>query len=352
MVLYIEVFKINSFLLMSIIIIVFLLLITFRCLSKRKSTIQEKQFIFHVPPFSSCHASTIAENKKSELVCAWFGGKKEGANDVAIWQSTFSKGEWSKPKKVAEAKGIPCWNPVLFTMPDGTMLLFYKVGKNPQQWSGYLKKSHDGAETWGEPILLPAGIIGPANNKPILFNEELLCGSSTESYQRWNCWIDRTSDEGNSWSKSGPINQKGDLFGIIQPTLFVTKKGSIKLLARSREGGFIFSSESFDGGQSWSEAQPTELPNPNSGIDAVKLDDGRLFLIYNHSASKRTPLNIAVSEDDGQSWKMAFTLEDQPGEYSYPSIIQTKDGLVHTTYTWARKHIRHLIIDPKSMKIR
>ena len=86
------------------------------------------------------------------------------------------------------------------------------------------------------------------------------------------------------------------------------------------------------------------LPNPNSGIDAATLADGRHVVVYNHTTRGRSPLNVAVSSD-GREWKAALTLEDQPGEYSYPAVIQTPDGLVHITYTWKRQRIRHVVVD-------
>ncbi|HQO36913.1 MAG TPA: exo-alpha-sialidase, partial [bacterium] len=105
-------------------------------------------------------------------------------------------------------------------------------------------------------------------------------------------------------------------------------------------------SESKDGGNTWSDARPIDVPNPNSGIDAVRMKDGRIAMVYNHTGTGRSPINLGISNDDGETWKMVLTLEDQPGEYSYPAIIQTGDGLLHTTYTWKREKIKHVAIDP------
>lgn len=92
----------------------------------------------------------------------------------------------------------------------------------------------------------------------------------------------------------------------------------------------------------------TGLPNPNSGIDAVMLRDGRALLVYNHTPRGRSPLNVALSSD-GKTWKSALVLENLPGEYSYPAVIQSRDGLVHITYTWHREKIRHVIVDPAKL---
>ena len=93
---------------------------------------------------------------------------------------------------------------------------------------------------------------------------------------------------------------------------------------------------------------PTALPNPNSGIDAVSLKDGRHLLIYNHTAKGRSPLNVALS-DDGTTWKAGPVLEDEPGQFSYPAVIQAANGRVHVTYTWKRQKVRHAIVDPAKL---
>lgn len=324
------------------------------------SAIVKEEFIFEKPPFASCHASTLAETPSGELLCAFFAGTHEGASDVAIWQSRFAEEKWSAPCKIAQAEQVPCWNPVLFTMssdktlsqedPSDEILLFYKVGPNPREWSGALKRSFNNGISWSQGESLPAGILGPVRSKPLQLNDgTLLCGSSLESWKRWGCWIDITSDGGRSWMKSTPINVPQHLYGIIQPTLFLTKAGGVKLLARSHGIGFICSAGSSDGGLTWSDAKATELPNPNSGIDAVRLKNGFILLVYNHSQKNRFPLNVALSKDDATTWSMKIALEEDPGEYSYPAAIQTRDGLVHITYTWNRTHIKHVVIDPHQL---
>jgi predicted neuraminidase len=119
-------------------------------------------------------------------------------------------------------------------------------------------------------------------------------------------------------------------------------------LGRTRQNKRIFRVESLDGGRSWGAMTLTDLPNPNSGTDAVTLADGRHLLIYNHCETGRSPLNIAVSRD-GKTWTPAVTLETEPGEFSYPAIIQAADGTVHVTYTWKRKKIAHAVIDPATL---
>jgi predicted neuraminidase len=329
-------------------IITFLFLLPFLILEASHPSIVREEFIFSNPPFASCHASTLTETPDGHLLCAWFAGTEEGHSDVSIWMSRYIS-KWDAPQEIAKAKDVPCWNPVLFTMPSREILLFYKAGRNPQQWSGMLKRSLDGGKSWSQPELLPAGILGPVRSKPLLLKDQtLLCGSSMESWQRWGCWMDITAD-GKTWTKSSPINVPTQYFGIIQPTLFFTKNGTIKLLARSHQIGYICTASSDDQGKTWTSAKPTSLPNPNSAIETVNLKDGRILLVYNDSKTERYPLNIAVSDDGGESWAMKVTLEDKEGEFSYPAMIQTQDGLVHITYTWNRQQIKHVVINPSEI---
>jgi len=305
-------------------------------------------FVFTEAPFFACHASTLIEVDPGTLLVAYFAGTGEGRPDTAIWLSRGSLGpdgqrDWSAPQQVAQQEDVPCWNPVLVKTRSGEILLFYKVGPSPQTWTGYLKRSSDGGQSWSEPEQLPAGILGPIKNKPIeLPDGRLICGSSVESYRAWACWVEITPDAGRTWSKHGPISVPGEPFGIIQPTVFLTSSGGLRMLCRATDRiGRICTSDSRDGGLTWSPARPTDLPNPNAGIDAVRLDDGRIELVYNHSGSDRSPLNVAISNDDGEQFQPLFALETALGEFSYPAVIQTADRRVHVTYTWNRLRIRH-----------
>jgi predicted neuraminidase len=307
-------------------------------------------FIFEKPPTPSCHASTIVEAEKGKFLAAWFGGKKEGANDVRIWLSSFDGKKWSQPAVVAEEKGQPTWNPVLFKSGKGTLFLFYKAGPSPQTWSAFVRRSTDSGKPWGAAEILPAGLLGPIKNKPIEVKNAILAPTSVESYRAWCSWVERSTDDGKTWVRHGPIAVPGKPHGVIQPTLFLTSKGHVLALNRSRGMGAIVESTSTDGGLTWSAGKLTKLPNPGSGIDGVRGADGHFYLAYNHSTRARTPLNVARSKDDGKTWQTVATAEDAAGEFSYPALIQASDGLLHLTYTYNRKHIKHLTYDPKKFK--
>jgi len=321
-----------------------------------KAGVLVEEFIYDTASFPQCHASTIAETPTG-LVAAWFGGTHEKNPDVGIWVSRKVDGAWTEPVEVADGvqykgKRHPCWNPVLFQPKEGPLLLFYKVGPDPRTWWGMLTTSEDGGKTWDQPRRLPEEIDGPVKNKPIqLPDGDILCGSSTE-YDGWRVHFERTSDNGKTWERIGPIND-GKEFNAIQPSILTYADGRLQILCRSREN-HITQSWSSDGGKTWSKMTATELPNPNSGTDAVTLADGRQLLIYNHTIRKgrgRGLLNVAVSED-GEHWKAALTLEDDKGEFSYPAVIQTADGLVHFTYTYQRRKVKHVVADPQKFVLR
>jgi predicted neuraminidase len=314
------------------------------------------EFVFNPArrPTPQCHASTIAELPDGTLVVAWFGGSREGASDVGIWLSRHIQGSWTPPVEVATGMQpplpgpttalqplMPCWNPVLFQPRRGPLILFYKVGPSPSDWWGMMTTSADGGKSWSAARRLPAGILGPIKNKPVeLGDGTILCGSSTED-QGWRVHFERTADLGFTWSRTEAINDSRTI-GAIQPTLLIHPGGKLQALCRSRQGR-IGEAWSSDGGRTWNGLALTPLRNPNSGIDAVTLRDGRHLLVYNDSETARTPLNVAVSKD-GRSWTMVRTLEDAPGEYSYPAVIQSADGLVHVTYTWKRETIKHVVL--------
>ncbi len=319
----------------------------------------KSEFIYSLgdKPTPECHASTIVESSAGLLV-AWFGGTEEGAADVGIWTSLYDGVEWTKPVNVAngdqeDGSQLPCWNPVLFQPSDGPLMLFYKVGPSPREWWGMLLVSENGGLTWSDPRRLPDGILGPIKNKPLeLPTGELMCGSSKES-DGWQVYLEITKDLGNTWRTIGPMNDK-DKFAAIQPTLLLhvdRKDTAIVALCRTRQGcigEFRTDNKNKNMGKRWTRMSCTKLPNPNSGIDGVSLSDGRLLLVYNHSDNARTPLNVALSKN-GKKWIRAVRLEEKPGEYSYPAIIQTSDGLVHITYTWNRETIKHVVVNPSDL---
>ena len=321
--------------------------------------ILKHEFLYETAFFPQCHASTIVETKKGDLVVAYFGGTKERNPDCCIWVSIKKKGEqaWQQPLLAADGmvdgEKTACWNPVLFEMPDGELWLFYKVGKTVGEWTGWLIKSQDGGQTWGAPERLPDGFLGPIKNKPELIDGRLVCGSSTEN-DGWRFHVELYDLKTRQWTYVGPVestvaiktddNQPHPI-DCIQPSILRLSDGRLQVLMRTHNAK-LATSFSSDGGQTWTSVTLSEVENNQSGTDAVTLKDGRHVLIYNNfetlpltKKGPRNPVSLAVSRD-GQHWQHMLTLENSPtGEFSYPAIIQGRDGTLHCVYTWRRERI-------------
>lgn len=311
------------------------------------------EFIYETASFPSCHASTIAEGRQG-LVAGWFGGTREGHADVGIWVSRQRDGQWSAPVEVAngvqtDGRRFPCWNPVLFQPQDGPLMLFYKVGPSPRAWWGLLRTSADGGQTWSEARRLPDGLLGPVKNKPVQLADGTILAASSTEHDGWRVHFERSSDGGQTWQHIGPVND-GQEFSAIQPSILFLGGDRLMALGRTRQGK-VFQIASEDLGRTWGPMTATSLPNPNAGTDALTLADGRHLIVYNHTPRGRSPLNVAISSD-AQHWQAAAVLESEPGEYSYPAVIQTADGLVHITYTWKRQRVKHVVLDPSQLVLR
>ena len=334
---------------------------TFSILPSSAQEVVKAEFLYEQASFPSCHASTSVETQQGDLVCAYFGGTYEGRSDVSIWVSIKKKGTdgWEAPiladDGVIDGEPTPCWNPVLFEMPDGELWLFYKIAKTIQTWEGFLVKSRDGGRTWSRREPLPAGFLGPIKNKPILLGDRLLCGSSTE-VGGWRFHVEILDLKTGEWKYVGPVTSTEAIktddnqphpIDCIQPSFLQLADGRLQVLMRTHNAR-LATSYSSDQGASWTDVVLTDLPNNNAGTDAVTLHDGRHVLIYNPVATApyqefgpRTPLCLAIS-DDAVHWRHLLTLEDAPastGEYSYPAIIEGHDGTLHCTYTWRRERI-------------
>ena len=378
----------------------------------RNTAILTDEFLYENASFPECHGATIVELKNGDLVASFFGGTKERNPDCCIWVCRKPKGskEWTAPKlaadgvfslkdpqavlagidstctSVKDAKGTliarrkACWNPVLFQIPGGDLILFYKIGLKVSDWTGWLVRSRDGGKTWSKREALPKGFLGPIKNKPEYINGRIICPSSTEGSNGWRVHFEISDDKGKTWKMVGPLDaelsvptqnrKKGgvnvdDQEGgeaiegegakpvyAIQPSILKHKDGRLQILCRTRNAQ-VATAWSSDNGDTWSKVTLLNVPNNNSGTDAVTMKDGRHILIYNNFSTlpgtpkgPRTPLCVAVSED-GINWQPVLTLEDSPiSQYSYPSIIQGKDGKLHAIYTWRRQRIKYAEIDP------
>lgn len=323
-------------------------------------------------PTPECHASTIVETPAG-LVAAFFAGTYERHPDVGIRVSRLENGVWTYPEEVVngvqnDTLRYPCWNPVLFQPAGGDLLLFYKVGPSPDTWWGMVTTSKDNGHTWSAPRKLGEDsnighLLGPVKNKPVQLADGTIINPTSIEYptadgedEDWRVYFEISKDLGQTWEVVGPIND-GVEFDAIQPSVLTYPDGRLQVICRSRQDVLV-QSWSEDQGQTWSEMTATMLPNPNSGTDAVTLQDGRQLLVYNHATKHgeepkgRNILNVAVSED-GNNWEPVMTLENEPIEdgYAYPAVIQSSDGKVHITYTYNRRSVKHVVLDPAELHV-
>ncbi len=310
-----------------------------------------KEFAQEKMPTQAVHASTILKLDNGEIIASWFGGTKEGFDDVDIWLSRKTKEGWVEPLHFVVEKDTAHWNPVLFQLEDGTICLYFKVGKKIVHWKTYVSYSKDMGVTWSTPKELvegdESGGRGPVKNKPIYLSDGTIVAPASIEEGPWRPFVDISKDNGITWEKMDkiePADDKEKTF-MIQPTLWEGENGNVHMLLRTNKDK-IYRSDSKDYGKTWCEAYPINMPNNNSGIDIVKLENGKLVLVCNPTLGDfgpRSPLSVYIS-DDGINFKEVTKLEDTEGEYSYPSIVN-KGNTVYISYSWKRENVAVVTIE-------
>ena len=311
-------------------------------------------------PFAQCHASTITQAPDGTIITAWFAGTKEKHSDVGIWMSKRKNTTWTPPKLAAKVEESAHWNPVLFTDAEGIVYLFFKVGPEISHWRTYWMQSLDNGGTWTEACALvpgDAGGRGPVKNKPIILSDDSWLAPASTEQDGWEAFADKSTNKGKTWQRSENFyidRKKLRGKGAIQPTFWESAPGNVHALLRTASGN-VWQTDSTDYGATWSPVYEIGLPNNNSGLDVLQLEDGRLLLVLNPVGvnwGPRTPLSLALSCDNGLSWTLIAHLEDDPietkHEYSYPSIIRTKSGIA-ISYTWRRERVRCWMINDKTL---
>ncbi len=298
-----------------------------------------------VPGRPSCHASTLVELPDGELLAAWFAGTEEGAADTAEVGARLARGaaRWSTPVVLVDTRGKSDGNSVLHVDRQGRVWIFYvtKERERQPQWAQCRIKcrvSGDAGRTFGPERILREELGWMVRNKPLdLANGDLLLPIYDE--RDWTSRMFISPDDGATWQASAPLVGRG---GNIQPTVVQRADGSLLALMRTGSSHHrLWRAESRDNGRTWSAPVETPLPNPNSACDMVRLANGHLVLVFNNSEHDRTPLTVALSTDEGRTWPWRRDLETGAGEFSYPAVIQARDGLLHVTYTWQRRSIKH-----------
>ena len=284
-----------------------------------------------IPGYPAHHCSSIVEAPNGDLLVSWYGGSYESSDDQVLFLSRRKKGSrfWSKPEILIRSPGKPPGNAILFLDKLSRIWLVWgrMEGTQPRlRGTGWEDRLfyHDtlGWLPRNLPIFLADGtLVAPLSDQ--------LNGHGVD----WSFFLS-TKDNGTTWTRNGIM--KGD----EQPTFIERSEGSLLAYLRSRPN--ILASESRDGGKTWSEPAPTQWKNPNAGIAMRRLRNGHVILVFNNQDDARTPLHIALSLDEARTWSRPFELETNPGEYSYPSILETADGRIHIIYTFRRYSIKHL----------
>ncbi|MEW6201534.1 MAG: sialidase family protein [bacterium] len=299
--------------------------------------------------FDSCHSATLVELPGGDILAAWYGGTAEKAKDVAIYAARLKKGEtkWSKPWIIHDTPDKSEGNPVLWLAPDKTLWLFFTTIMM-EHWDDarmFYRKSYDEGKTWTEQVTLIEDLGWMPRFKPLLLtNGDILLPIYDEMLYRSHFYI--STDGGKKWKKSVQIITPG---GAIQPSVVQLSDGSLLTVMRSgSKNGLAWWATSKDNGRHWSKPFTNILKNPGSGSDMVKLANGHLAIVFNDSPERRNPISAAISTDEGKTWNYKRVIEkDDFGEYSYPSVIATSDGLIHAVYTWRRESIGYAVFNEK-----
>jgi predicted neuraminidase len=318
---------------------------------------REKLYEIGAADFPSCHAPSILELEDGTLLCTFFGGSGEGKDDVEARLSRKEPGKkWELPVSAAHtgggsSDGLAVENPSLFQNRYGKVFLSYMVKFGKPNRVGTMKTSTDGGRTWSEARKICDKCMGSEKNKAVQLEDGTILSPTADRngfFKSGEILVEISTDEGETWTPSA-LAEGGEVDRAIQPAILIHPDGRLQMVARGR-GGRIPTTWSEDKGRTWSPLTTTNLPANWAGIDAVTLRDGRHAIVYNHVHSSgkgpRDFLNLSFSKD-GLQWRAAHIVGmATSSQFSYPAIIQGRDGLVHIVHTWKRKTIGHVVINP------
>lgn len=347
------------------------------------------------------HSSSIVQLPNGDLLTCWFQGSGERkSNDVVVNGARLKKGatNWSEPFLMADSPGQPDCNPLLFLNNSNKLFLVWIVVQANRWETSILKVKtttdyeNEGAPNWEwqDVILMKPGKefakraeeqFKASGREDLVWAEyalpyeEMLIEAAKDAKKRETGWMPRThptilndgkillplysdgfnfgliaisEDDGETWKNSLPIVGRG----LNQPSLIVRKDGTIDAYMRDDgdEPGKILISSSNDDGYSWTYAEKSNIPNPGASIEILKLKSGNWALVFNDVSDGRYSLAVALSDDEGETWKWKKSLENlSSGSFSYPSIIQDDNEKIHITYTFRlspeKRSIKHVQFD-------
>jgi predicted neuraminidase len=353
------------------------------------------------------HAANLMALQDGTLACVWFGGSMEGRSDISVFMSRLEPGsaQWTAPVQLSHDVERSEQNPILFPAPDGSLWLLHTAQNSGNQDTAIVRRriSRDDGRSWGPVETLRDAPVGTFVRQPIHVHSDgawllPIFTCRTAQGQKWDGSLDesavlRSTNQGESWQR---IAVPGSL-GCVHMSIVPAAGERLLGFFRSRWADSIYMTQSDDGGLTWAEPCRTALPNNNSSIQALRLADGRLAMIFNASSAAnaterraslydeldeddaggsaqppaeqltrrafwgapRAPMTLALSADDGRTWPWQRNLEVGDGwcmsndsergrnrEYSYPSIRQGADGALNLAYTVFRQHIRHVRVTP------
>ncbi len=320
-------------------------------------------------PWTTAHGPGLLETPAGTILCCWFAGTYEGDTDINIVCSRLEKGSdrWSEPFYISHNDDRSDQNPSLFLAPNGDIWCMYtsqlgrQPGKDNMQYTSVVKRqiSTDDGLSWSEPeIMFPEEGTFARQPIQVLSNGRWiyglwLCTDSASGLAGDPSAVQISDDQGVTWHRVDIPESAGR----VHPSMVELEPGHVIAFMRSREADFIYRSESFDYGETWTAPEPTVLPNNNSGIATIKLTSGRVAIAYNHNSAPstygqkgawpalRNPVSIALTEDGGKTFPLIRHIERGEGyvgdenkfnnrQYEYPCLMQAADGMIHLAYAY------------------
>lgn len=302
------------------------------------------------PDYPEVHVASLEEAPNGDLLYSFYAGTREKADDVATYMARLPKGstEWEEPKVIFDEPDKPDGNAVLWNDGHGKIHLFFSTIMGDGWTEAILRKmtSEDNGLTWSEPTMVREEWGWLFGTKPFrMSNDEVIVPIYNET--NWSSGYYISDDNFRTWYSypENDLDWPRSPNGAIQPATVELEPGHLLTYMRTRDS-LIYKTESFDYGRTWTEAEPTDLPNNNSRVALLKLNSGNLLLAYNPVQSGRSPLRLALSEDGGETWSAGVDVETEPGaEFSYPYLLQTSDGSIHLAYTHRRESMRHIVFN-------